>query len=177
MACCFHAAPPRGSPLAGSGADHGGQIGVAELWWHPAGLAAAQFDADQMPAAAQKGGAVVLADQLEAPLHGQLSVAGHNPRAQGERIAEHRWQKVVVLAVADHHGPVQPLVVGHAQAHGLGVCPANFFAPLHVHRVVGVLVGVDVCRLRRDGQRKRVDVIPFHGADCHSLRVPVMSMA
>ena len=40
--------------------------------------------------------------------------------------------------------------------------PAHFFAPLHVHRVVGVVQAVDVLRARCDGQRKGVQVVPFH---------------
>ena len=67
------------------------QIGGEEFGRHALRLAAAQFDADQVPVAPHDGGAVAVAQQLEAAPHAQLAVAGLQPGAQGQALRLRRW--------------------------------------------------------------------------------------
>ena len=61
----------------------------------------------------------------KAPLHGELAVAGRDPGAQHQRLAQQRGQQVVVVGLADHHGAVQPVVVAQIQAQRARNAPSR----------------------------------------------------
>ena len=75
--------------------------------------------------------------------HLQARIAGGDPGAQRECFTAGGRQQIVVRAAPDRHGAVQALVVRQAQTQRVGMGPADLFAPLHVHRVVGVVQATD----------------------------------